>query len=91
MRVDPIRYAIRYNALKTNMFLVILANMASEVLTMHLGIYDGHDTVCDSDNFCNDNYYVSDHECIECAPGTYNSSGDDASGPDTVCDTMTRK
>ena len=34
------------------------------------------DTVCDSDN-CNDNYYVSDHECIECAPGTYNSSGDD--------------
>ena len=37
---------------------------------------------------CNENYRVSDHECVECAPGTYNSSGDDASGPDTVCDTI---
>ena len=37
---------------------------------------------------CNNNYYVSDHKCVECSPGTYNSSGDDASGPDTVCDTI---
>ena len=37
-------------------------------------------------SLCNDNYRVSDHGCVQCAPGTYNSSGDDASGPDTVCD-----
>ena len=29
---------------------------------------------------------MSDHECVVCAPGKYNSSGDDASGPNTVCD-----
>ena len=37
---------------------------------------------------CNNNYYVSDHKCVECSPGTYNSIGDDASGPDTVCDVI---
>ena len=29
---------------------------------------------------------ASDHKCIVCAPGKYNDGGDDASGPDTVCD-----
>ena len=37
---------------------------------------------------CNHNYRVSDHECVICAPGTYNAGGDDASGPDTICDTI---
>ena len=35
-----------------------------------------------------ENYYVSDHKCVQCGAGTYNSSGDDASGPDTVCDVI---
>ena len=31
---------------------------------------------------CSENYRVSDHTCVICAPGTYNAGGDDASGTD---------
>ena len=70
-----------------NMFLIIHVKHVLQALTIRMGILvSGPDTVCDN-ILCNDNYRVEDHKCIVCAPGTYNSSGDDASGPDTTCDT----
>ena len=37
---------------------------------------------------CAENEYVSNHTCQACPTGTYNATGDPASGPDTVCDSI---
>ena len=39
----------------------------------------GPDTLCDTIQ-CAENEYVSDHTCQACPAGTYNASGDLASG-----------
>ena len=78
---------MRYNALKTNMFLSVLAKHVPGTYNTSGDLASGSDTVCDS-VLCNNNYYVSDHKCIVCAPGKYNAAGDDVVGPDTVCDTI---
>ena len=86
MLVVQIQLVILSFVLKMNMFQTICVKHVPRGTTMLLGILQsGPDTVCDS-VICSENYRVSDHECVICAPGTYNSGGDDASGPDTVCD-----
>ena len=70
MRVDLTLYAILYNAQKTNMFQTICVKRAvGRNLQCCWRSASGSDTLCDS-VLCNENYRVSDHECVECAPGT---------------------
>ena len=62
MPVVLIQSAILLFVLKTNMFLIIRAKHVPQALIMLWGSASGPDTVCDS-IICNENYYVSEHEC----------------------------
>ena len=85
MQVDLIHIASQYCAMKMNMYLIKNVLLVRQGLTMPRDdASSGTNTTCDA--ICSENYYVSDHKCIECDPGTYNAQGDDASGPDTYCD-----
>ena len=90
MQVAQILYAIRYNVLKMNMFPIIHVKPVPQGLTMLLGIQQVVLIlyVTEIAFVSSENYRVLDHICIECSLGTYNASGDDASGPDTTCDTI---
>ena len=70
-----------------NMFLIIRAKPVPAGLTILMTDLLVVQTQCRC-ILCNNNYRVSDHICIECPPGTYNTAGDDASGPDTSCDIL---
>ena len=77
MPVDLIRYARLSFAPKMNMFLIMPVKRVQQVRTILLGILLVVQTRFVT-VFCSENYRVEGHECIECAPGTYNSGGDDA-------------
>ena len=52
------------------MFLIIRAKPVTGTYNAAGDPASGPDTVCDS-ILCSENYRVSDHECVVCAPGTY--------------------
>ena len=69
-----------------NMFLISVKR-AQQELTMLREIWQVKMTQCVMASF-SENYHVEDHKCVQCPGGTNNNSGDDASGPDTICNSI---